>query len=49
MINSQSPNRDGEIKSTVTRDQHTRYIGCNSVVVDEADIESDEDRLRAEL
>jgi hypothetical protein len=49
MINPRSPNRDGEIKSTVTRDQHTRYTGCNSVVLDEADIESDEDRLRAEL
>jgi hypothetical protein len=49
IINTQSPNRDGEIKSTVSRDQNVKYTGCNSIVVDEADIESDEDRLRAEL
>jgi hypothetical protein len=49
MINLQNPNRDRKMKSTVTRYHHTKYTGCDSVVVDEADIESDEDRLRAEL
>jgi hypothetical protein len=49
ITNPQSSDRDGEVKSTLTRDQHSRYTGCNSVIVDETDIESDEDRLRAEL
>jgi hypothetical protein len=49
MIDPQRSNIDGEIKSTVTCDKHVGYTGCNSVAVDEADIESDEDRLRAEL